>query len=64
MVYFAWFSLFFQYLFLLIYFLSTCTTTPCAISVTYNGTGRENASFYIRLNRPEYPDTKLDFFSN
>ena len=43
---------------------STRTTTPCAISVTYNGTGGEKASFYIRLNSPEYPDTKLDFFSN
>ncbi len=39
-------------------------TTPCAIQVTYGGTGAANASFYIRLNRSTtYPDTRLDFFS-
>lgn len=38
--------------------------TPCAIQVTYGGTGAASASFYIRLNRSTtYPDTKLDFFS-
>lgn len=41
------------------------TTTPCAIQVTYGGTGAASASFYIRLNKPTtYPDTKLDFVSN
>lgn len=39
------------------------TTTPCAIQVTYGGTGAASASFYIRLNRSTYPDTRLDFFS-
>lgn len=40
------------------------TKTPCAIQVTYGGTGAASASFYIRLNRSTtYPDTKLDFFS-
>lgn len=41
------------------------TKTPCAIQVTYGGTGPASASFYIRLNKSTtYPDTKLDFFSN
>lgn len=41
------------------------TTTPCAIQVTYGGTGPADASFYIRLNKSTtYPDTKLEFFSN
>lgn len=39
------------------------TKTPCAISVTHSGTGAASASFYIRLNRPTYPDTRLDFTS-
>lgn len=39
------------------------TTTPCAITVTHNGTSAADASFYIRLNSPEYPDTRLDFTS-
>ena len=40
------------------------TTTPCAIQVTYGGTGPADASFYIRLNRSTtYPDTKLNFTS-
>lgn len=40
------------------------TTTPCAIQVTYGGTGPADASFYIRLNRSTtYPDTKLVFTS-
>ena len=40
------------------------TKTPCAIQVTYGGTGPADASFYIRLNRSTtYPDTKLNFTS-
>lgn len=40
------------------------TKTPCAIQVTYGGTGAASAYFYIRLNKSTtYPDTKLDFFS-
>lgn len=40
------------------------TKTPCAIQVTYGGTGPADASFYIRLNKSTtYPDTKLVFTS-
>lgn len=39
------------------------TTTPCAISVTHSGSSAASASFYIRLNDPDYPDTRLDFTS-
>ena len=40
------------------------TKTPCAIQVTYGGTGPADAYFYIRLNRSTtYPDTKLNFTS-
>lgn len=39
------------------------TKTPCAISVTHSGTSAADASFYIRLNRSTYPDTRLDFTS-
>lgn len=40
------------------------TTTPCAISVTHSGSSAASASFYIRLDYPDYPDTKIDFTSN